>query len=116
MQTRIIVEDLIDHPRCKHGPMLRFCQTDTNSNIRSKNCEKLNKSHFFYACAAYRDRKKCSVYHKPTVTNSLSKSDKETNKIQVQQQRFYEVRTQIQISKSYLTYFNFLILFMHLFI
>ena len=56
--TKIILEDLNEHPWCDHGPSILF--------------EK-NGGEKYYACAAFRNRKQCSFFMK---NSNISKTKK----------------------------------------
>lgn len=50
--VRVILDDSIKKPRCKHGPTLLF--------------ESINEPVKFFACSACRSREDCPFYHEFT--------------------------------------------------
>ena len=64
--TKIILEDLKEHPWCSHGPSILF--------------EK-NGGEKYYACAAFRNRKQCSFYmKKPNLSKGTKKYERSLHK------------------------------------
>lgn len=60
----MIIEDLSNHANCEHGPTLLFSQQTDD-----------NRTEYFYACSAFRDRKECSFFKSATDVNAQSIDD-----------------------------------------
>ena len=74
---RVILENSEEdvNPSCVHGPTILFERIPKSNNFDNGDVKR--KSIQFYACSAFRDRKKCNFYQmKSEKKNSISKTSK----------------------------------------